>query len=299
LTYGYGLLLAFLTAFCWGIAPVLYKRVLREMGLWKANAFRGLGILTLLATALFFLRAEVADELLSLRADQYLILALIALTNNMVGDVFYFAAIRNIGVSLAAPITSSFPLAVAVISLFCFGEALSLSVLSGTLSIVAGLALLNIRAAEKRDAGKSVYLRGVLAAILAALCWAVGLSLNKHLTIQGVSAISITFWRGVFFSLMATAFLPLATRGEKNAPAASVTGVLAAACAGIVALVVGGWFFVTSLSVIPMNVATPIASSSPLIAAVIACAFMGESLRPIQWLGIVFVVVGAVAVGMR
>ena len=104
LEYGYGLLFAFLTAFCWGIAPVLYKKALGEMGPSKANAFRGLGILAVLAPAFFiiyFFRPGTAGELLSLRADQYLVIALIALTSNAIGDVFYFVAIRDIGVSLA------------------------------------------------------------------------------------------------------------------------------------------------------------------------------------------------------
>ena len=296
-TYGYGLLLASLTATCWGIAPILYKRALGEMGVWKANAFRGLGLLTLLILVFFFTGAETLEELLSLSVNSYLFLALNALLSNTVGDVFYLAAIRGIGVSLAVPITSTYPLAITLISWLWFGEALTFSVLSGTFSIVMGLALLNMHVTESNGVSRSRHLRGFVLAILAALCWAVGMSLNKHLTLRGVSPMSITFWRSFFFSLMAIAFLPLATRGEKETRRVSVGGALAAAGAGIIALFVGGWLYTTSLSIIPMNVATPIASSSPLIAAVFACAFMGESLRPIQWLGIVFVVGGAVAVG--
>jgi len=237
------------------------------------------------------------EELLSLSVNSYLFLALNALLSNTVGDVFYLAAIRGIGVSLAVPITSTYPLAITLISWLWFGEALTFSVLSGTFSIVMGLALLNMHVTESNGVSRSRHLRGFVLAILAALCWAIGMSLNKHLTLRGVSPMSITFWRSFFFSLMAIAFLPLATRGEKETRRVTVGGALAAAGAGIIALFVGGWLYTTSLSIIPMNVATPIASSSPLIAAVFACAFMGESLRPIQWLGIVFVVGGAVAVG--
>ena len=300
LAYGYGLLSAFLASVCWGVAPILYKRALGEMGPWKANAFRGFGLLTILVPAffyVFFARADNAEELLSLSVNSYLILALIALLSNIVGDIFYMAAIRVIGVSLTVPITSSYPLAVAVNSWFWFGEALTFSVLSGTFSVVAGLALLNVHAAETQGAIRSRHARGVVLSVLTALCWAMGLALNKHLTLQGVSPFAITFWRGVFFSLMAIALLPLENRGEGKKPRrASAGGVLSAACAGVIALVFGGWFYATSLFIIPMNVATPIASSSPLIAAAFACAFMGESLRPVQWLGIVFVVAGAVAV---
>ena len=267
------------------------------MGIWKANAFRGVGLLTLLIPVFFFASAETVEELLSLNANSYLFLVLNALLSNTVGDVFYLAAIRSIGVSLAVPITSTYPLAITLISWFWFGEVLTFSVLSGTFSIVMGLVLLNIRATEAHGVSRSCHLRGFVFAILAAMCWAIGMSLNKHLTLHGVSPTSITFWRSFFFSLMAIAFFPLFTHGEKETRRVSFGGALSAAGAGIIALFVGGWLYTTSLSMIPMNVATPIASSSPLIAAVFACAFMGESLRPIQWLGIVFVVGGAVTVG--
>jgi drug/metabolite transporter (DMT)-like permease len=296
LTYGYGLAFASLASICWGIAPVLNKRALVEMGFWKVNAFRAFGLIAILLPVFIFADAKTTEELLSLDASTYLSLALVALLSNMVGDVFYFVAIRCIGVSLAAPITSLYPLAVAMISWVWFGEVITFSILIGTLAIVAGLALLNVHMAETRGDGRSRNLRGLVSAFLTALCWAVGLSLNKHLTLNGVSPIAITFWRGVFFCVMAIAFLPLLTRGEKETPRPSAAAALAAASAGVIALVVGGWFYVNSLLIIPISVATPIASSSPLAAAVFACAFLGESLRPTQWLGIVFVVAGAVAV---
>ena len=297
MTYGYGLFFASCASVCWGIAPLLNKRALRETGILKTNAFRALGVLAVSVPVFFWGSAETAKELLSFSVNTYLILLLVTIMNNVVGDVFYFVAIRDIGVSLAAPITSSYPLAVAVTSWLWFNEALTFSVLVGTFSVVTGLALLNVRAAKTRDAGSSRHLRGVVLAILAALCWATGLTLNKYLTLNGVGATTMTFWRGIFFSLMAIACLPLASRGERETRSVSAAGALAAGGAGIAGLVAGGWLYVASLSIIPMNVATPIASSSPLISAVFACAFMGESLRPIQWLGIMFVVAGAVAVG--
>ena len=301
LAYGYGLLFAFLTSTCWGISPILLKIALREMSGWKANAFRGLGLLSILVPMFFLAGANITDELLSFSASTYLLFALPTILSNMVGDTFYFTAIREIGVSLAAPIANSFPLAVAVISWLWFGETLSISVLGGTLSIVAGLALMNINAAEKRGAEKSRHLRGVVSAFLTNLCWALGLTVNKYLTLHGVSALALTFWRAIFFSLMAIAFFPLADRGEKDEEKTrhvTVRCAFAAAAAGVVSLLIGTWFYATSLFIIPMNVATPISSASPLITAVFACAYMGESLRPAQWQGIVFVVAGAIAVSI-
>ena len=301
LYYWHGILFAALAALFWGIAPVLNKRALAEIGLWKTNAFRGLGAFVLLVVMFIyalFAQPDTAMELLSLDVNFYLILLAVALSNNMVGDVFYLSAIRDIGVSVAAPIASSFPLVVAVISWFWFGEALTFSVLIGTLIVVTGLALINIRPAEARGVAQSRYLRGVIAAILTALCWAIGLTFNKYLALQGVSTEAMVFWRGIFFSVMAITFLPILSRTEKRngqAPA-SVKSAMAAVTAGISGLIIGTWFYISSLFIVPMNVATPIASAGPMIAVIFACTFMGESLRPTQWLGIIFVVGGAIFV---
>jgi len=272
------------------------------MGLWKTNAFRGLGALVILASMFFFAlfaRPDIAWELLSLSVTSYLLLLSVALLNNMVGDVFYLSAIRDIGVSVAAPIASSFPLFVAIISWFWFGEALTFYVLSGTLLVVTGLALLNIRPTETRNAGNSRYLRGVVSAMMTAMCWAVGLTFNKYLALQGVSSAAMVFWRGIFFSMMAITLMPVLSRTEKReVKTASPKSAIAAMCAGISGLVVGTWFYISSLFIIPINVATPISSAGPLIAVIFACTFMGERLRPIQWFGIAFVVGGAIFVSV-
>jgi drug/metabolite transporter (DMT)-like permease len=289
---GYGLLCASLAAICWGVAPIFQKLALKDMGLTELNAVRGIGLLAVLLPVFFFGK----KDLFLPEANFYMILMFVALVNNVIGDLFAFIAIRDIGVSLASPITSAYPLAVALISWLCFGETMTVFVLAGTFAVVTGLTFLNIRGA----APSSHHLYGVGAACLAALCWALGLSLNKYLTLQGINSVRITFWRGVFFSFMALgnwtslkALRPEKKRGLKDIP---LLGRVAGAWSGVLSLVIGAWFYASSLFMIPMNVATPIASSSPLIAALIACAFTGERLRPIQWLGIAFVISGAVVV---
>ena len=290
-----GLLFAFLAAFCWGVSPVLQKRALKDMGLLELNAVRGIGMLTVLLPALFFL--DAADVHLGVRS--YSLLALMALLINIVGDLFVFAAIRSIGVSLTSPIASSYPLLVTFFSWRFFGEDMTAFVWGGTLLVVAGLVFLNIR---KDGSGGRFHVRGVTMAALAALCWALGLGMNKTLALGGVSSTGITCWRGIFFGLMgvgcwalSSLLRPGSTERLSRIPAA---GWLAGIGAAWVALLVGGWFYASSLFMIPLSVATPIASSSPLIAALIACMFMDERLRPLQWLGILFVISGAVLVGM-
>jgi drug/metabolite transporter (DMT)-like permease len=172
-------------------------------------------------------------------------------------------------------------------------------VAGGTLLVVTGFGLLNAgRESVQKSPGAS-HARGIAAAVLAAFCWAMGLSLNKYLTLHGVSSTAITFWRGAFFSLISMGIWAgsKALHLKRRNPARlSVAGALSSAGSGVLSLLVGTWFYASSLFMIPMNVATPIASTSPLAAAFFACAFLGERLRPIQWLGIAAIVTGAVVV---
>ena len=294
----YGLLFAFLTAVCWGFSPILQKQALKNMGLLELNAARGAGVLA----ALMLMPLVTGTETLRLGLDRYPLVAAIALSNNVIGDLFLFAAIRHIGVSLASPITSSYPLIVAVFSRLWFREELTPFVVGGTLSVVTGLALLNFRG-KQAAAGTGRHLRGVVFAASGAFFAALGFTLNKYLAQNGVSASALTFWKCLTFVFISFSMWAASLPGHpgrrshlKEIPASAW---LAGAGAGIVALLVGGWFYAASLFSIPLSVATPIASSSPLIAALLACALMGERLRPLQWLGIVFIVSGAVLVGTR
>ncbi|MDR2136946.1 MAG: DMT family transporter [Synergistaceae bacterium] len=276
-----------MAAVCWGISPILQKRALGYSKLMELNAIRGAGVLMLLLPLFFFVKTAVSIS----DAKHYAILAFVAFVNNLIGDLFAFAAIRYVGVSLATPITNAYPLIIVLTSWFWFGETMTAFVLGGTLSVVAGLVLLNVRnAAPSRATVQQFHetvqqsretvqhLRGVASAIMAALCWAFGLSLNKYLTLHGVTSTGVVFWRGIFFSLLALgnwailkAFHPAETRSLKEVPAA---GKLAGVLAGILSLVLGAGCYTFSITRIPMNVATPIATSCPLITALIACAFI-------------------------
>ncbi|MDR2529491.1 MAG: DMT family transporter [Synergistaceae bacterium] len=303
--YWLGLLFALGATFFWGISPPFQKRALREMGLVEMNAARGAGMLLFLLVMIPF----AGEEVLYLGGAAYLTLAGVSLLNNLIGDVFAFIAIQRLGVSVAFPITSSYLLYMPFIAWFWFGEALTSFVFVGTFFVVAGLSLVNARSPNGRDAASSETrqrLRGVVLALLAGLCWAVGLSTSKYLSTRGVDPSGITFWRGAFFGLQSVALALLwgLARWVSRIPPApragrvSAGGILAGMGAGVFGLIIGSWCYNSSLPLIPMSVATPIAASCPLIAAVAACAFMDERLRPRQWLGIVFVVTGAAIVGL-
>ncbi|GHV43355.1 hypothetical protein FACS1894187_25670 [Synergistales bacterium] len=257
----------------------------------------GTGMLQILAVFFY-----VGPDILLPETNFYLIVVVIVFVNNLIGDVLVFSAIRDIGASLSTPITNCYPLAIALISWFWFGEKLTSFVLAGTFLVVTGLVFLNLRGKVKPDARPGNYIRGVASAVLAGLCWALGLSFSKYLTLHGVTPTAFIFWRGIFFSLMVwgnwVLFKALRPEKARKLKDISSSGKAMSVMSGALTLVLGSWCYTTSITLIPMNVASPIATSSPLITALVACVFMGERLRFIQWIGIVLVVVGAVVVSL-
>jgi DME family drug/metabolite transporter len=285
----WGLFFAFMSSVSWGVAPILQKRAVAGadgLSMVEMNAARAAGLIVCLVPMTFLVPG------LGLSTQLYTVLLLLALVNNVVGDVLAFVAIRDIGVSLTSPITSTYVLMMTAASWLWFEEALTPFVVLGTVGVVIGIALLTSgksTGAVKRRA------HGIAAAAAAAVCWAVGLSLGKYLTAAGVDSIVIIYWRCLMFSVAAIAIWGVErTTGRRSS--ASLSSFGAGAAAGVVALVIGGWCYFTSLTLIPMNVATPVSSTSPLIAALIACLFGSERLRPAQWVGIGLIVAGAAAV---
>ncbi len=125
----------------------------------------------------------------------------------------------------------------------------------------------------------------------AAFCWAAVMVLQKWLlSVHDLPAASITPWRALF--------LPRGLPGHLGSMDKKRTGKrlhllrapreirASAVAAGIFGLAAGGYVFALAIQIIPVSVATPITATSPLIAAGMAVVLFHESMRPVQWAGI-------------
>lgn len=73
----------------------------------------------------------------------------------------------------------------------------------------------------------------------------------------------------------------------------NIIGDLAAGTFGLAA---GGYFSTKGIQLIPVSIATPITASSPLFAAAMGVLFFHERVRPVQWVGILCILSGVLAV---
>lgn len=295
--------LCLLTAVCWAASPLLLKFGMRsadffEINFVRAMGFAGVCVAWLLATdpaALIWTQAPILLGAVGCNV----------LLGNILGDLLYFQALSDIGVSRSVAITSTYPLVAAGISAFWLGEPLTVPLLLGTVSIVGGLILLRLEgdSPEARDFPHPV--RGFLGALTAGIFWGLGIPITKWLVaFQGVAPSTVNLWRSLVLLAFSGVLWMLPRKnislGQRfrHLGEISPTGWLSILASGGVGLGVAGFMFISVLQFAPASVVTPLTSTSPLLTTLFAVFVMGERLRRVQWIGTLLVVVGSAAVGM-
>ena len=223
--------------------------------------------------------------------------AALVLCNNVIGDVFLFFALHKLGVARGAAISSSYPIPVAIASHFLFGAPLTMTVVAGTLCVVAGVALLCHRDSDEGRVSAS----GLLCAVLASLFWAAGLLFNKLLVARGLSPLTIVAGRAAaFFTIAAALWLAktLSGKGRTKPRALLCRESLMGLAAGVLSLGFGAWLYSSALEYVPPTVATPIGASNPVVASIAAMYLYKEKIRRTQWGGIALAVGGSVLVSL-
>ena len=296
----WGLVLSLGTAGLWAASPLLLRLGMVGVAPDEVNPVRSLGFWGASAILLFALDP---GSLIPPAPDRVgLPLFANVLLGNILGDVLYFAAIRQIGVSRAVAVSSSYPLVVTLISVLWLGERPSLLALAATGIIVAGLVLLRLEPRES-EVHRRLPLRGYLCALAAALCWGLSIPLTKWLvTTGGFTPLGVNFWRSSLLVVLAWSIWLLQTRGRpdlrgqiRRVPLRSWAALAGAGAAG---LALGGFAFALALTLAPASLVTPLTAASPLLTALVATLFLGDRLRPYQWGGIVLVALGSAAIGL-
>ena len=290
----FGLFLCVLTAFCWGSTSFLLRGI-KSLNASEMSFMRASGGLLCGLFLLIFMHRQLAS---TLTPAEILIFIALVLCNNVIGDVFLFFALQRLGVARGASIASAYPIPVAIASYLFFGAELSLPVICGTLSVVAGISCL----CHTEKSVSSLSVTWIVCAVLACFFWAAGFLCNKQLVVLGLSPITIVLGRGVTFFTIALAVL-LARLGlaRENAGFRSrihVQDLLRAFIAGVLSLGFGAWLYSLALEYVSPTVATTISASNPMIAAVMAMIIYKEKVHPIQWAGIALAITGTVLVGL-
>jgi len=96
----------------------------------------------------------------------------------VLGDTFFFLAIRHIGVSRATPIAKAYPACTVLLGFALLGEPLSATKMAGVATAICGTILLSgqsITADSTAAHDRKAHWRGVMFAIATAASWSLGL----------------------------------------------------------------------------------------------------------------------------
>jgi len=291
------ILFSFAAAFCWAVAPLIYRRNLVGITLYDLNACRSIGFI-----GAMILLALVFDREVLLRIPSTAVIAAAAgvtLFTNLLGDVLYMASIDAMGVSFAVAVTSIYPLATIATSAAWLGEKISLPLVTGAVTIILGLNLIR-RGYSGTGTGPNLR-KGFFLAITAAVLWGVSDTMIRW-TIMETNVDSLTFnlWR-------ALAFLPLAWgawlfkslgRPEGSYPLKTI-GLRRGAelvFVGTLSLAIAGTFVNLALQDAPASIVIPLTATSPLLSTLLAVFFFRERVVGLQWAGVFLIVVGSALV---
>ncbi len=156
-------------------------------------------------------------------------------------------------------------------------------VLAGLLGLL-GVGLVVLRAEARMD------MVGVLAGLAGAASMSAGTVLTKRWgRPEGVGALALTGWQLTAGGLL---LVPVALLIEGTPPALSGENLLGYAYLGIVGTAVGYWIWFRGISRLPATSVAFLALLSPVSAAVIGWAALGQALSPVQLLGMVLALGG-------
>lgn len=214
------------------------------------------------------------------------------------GDSLFFASLPILGVSLAVPISSSvYPLLTFLIASIWLGETVTWAVLLGSLLIILGIFLLLWRAtptvtppAGDRGGGRLDWRAGVLLLMAATLFWTLSTTWLRAGSgnLGPVSAGALRVGATTLFLLPSTWSL----RQGKGTSRFTVSSVASVAAAGILAVGIGGLFYIAAVEEVGAGRTAILTSTMPLFNLPLAVLFLRERVTPRVVAGTVTCVAG-------
>lgn len=133
-------LLALITMFFWGIAPIFGK-----LGLQKVNPYIALAIRSFVISIILLIIVLARGDIKELATVDFRSASLIAAEGifaSLIGHFAYYYALKLGNTSRVVPVVSAFPIITVVIALFLFAEKMTLVKGAGIILVLAGLFLL-------------------------------------------------------------------------------------------------------------------------------------------------------------
>jgi len=276
---------ALLSAFGWAFATVLIKAGMRSLSPSSANVLRLYTVSVFYAVTLVVMGGF--DGITRAGLWRVLMAFLSAQFGFVVGDYFYFHALKRMGVSRTVPITSTYPLWTVVWAVTILGRSADYRVYLGASLIV--LAVVMVKRAEEAERADP---RGFVFALLAPISWSMGIIIMDWLT-PYFSPLPLSALR-MFSATVGVSVLVPGCLGEIM----SVTRreILIIAGAAFSGLYLGQILFVYATAEVGSQISAPVSAVNPILASGLAVVFLGEKPGRRIVEGLVLAVVGILLV---
>ncbi|MBU7010006.1 MAG: DMT family transporter [Theionarchaea archaeon] len=261
-----GELLAVLSAFCWAGSASVYRKGLQGIDAWSGNFIR-----TGLAAVGFFVimaaKGSLSHALSDIDSSIFFWLIFSAFFAFFLGDSLFLFALKKIGVSKTVPLSSTFPLFAVVWSFVIFRRPVSIPVIAGTLLIIFAIKLIS----EEKEDISSTDSKGVLFALLAAVCWSVSILVLDHLVVLLPSEAVAGFRFLITFVLVGA----LLSKGKFTYTKHAFLWI---GVGGVAILILGNYTFLEAIRMAGSAAVAPISAIYPVISVLLAALFLREKL---------------------
>lgn len=293
-----GIFLSLAATVTWTIAPVLYRKGLDVLSYTGLGAVRCIGYIISAAAYLLYTMGSAGFALPP--AHLLLKIAISGVIWLVVGDLCYFAALKNLGVSVCVPIVSTIPIAIVVSSWVFLGESAAISKLFAACITVTGVIFLTSGAEkkdEKNESSKNIK-KGVIMALVTISCWCTGIITSVSM-VNDVPLPVMEWWRAVSVSVGSwLVFMASDRKWLKKVKGLGAAKIAEVALAGALGLTVGNLFYMNSVKFIPISLTSCIQGTRPFIAASFGVIFLKEKFNKKMLLGVTLVVTGIITMAL-
>jgi DME family drug/metabolite transporter len=260
-----GIILGLIAAISWGVSAILIKLSVKDKGAVTANLIR-LYIVAFLYSVIFFINNNF-NEIFALSKTQLFVAFISAQLGFVIGDYFYFNALKIAGVSRTVPATSSYPLWAILWAFLFLGRGINLKVVFGALLIFSAIVLV-----RKTEEEEHISLRGIIYAILAPISWSLAITTLDWLSSQ-ISPFTLAGLRMILASIGVSLLLPSILDEIKRV---TKFEFIAIGLAGIFGLLIGQYAFVKAINLAGSQIVTPVTAVNPVISSTLAILVLKE-----------------------
>ncbi len=280
-----GILAALISAFSWAASTIFIKLGMNNKSAVVVNIFR-LYVVSVMYSVIFLARGTF-PKLASLSTGVLGVTFISGILGFVVGDYFYFHALKMMGVSRTVPITSTYPLWAILWAFLFLGRRVRPQVVIGAILVV--LAIIIVRRAEEKE---RINPKGFIFAMIAPISWSLAILTMDWLT-RSLDVLTLAGLRMMFAAVGVSLFLPKYSPELRRITGREAMVLTGAAVSG---LLLGQYFFVYSVGTVGSQIAAPVSSINPVIASLLAVNFLGESPNRRIMEGLLLAVLGVVLI---